>query len=122
MAKKNESSHSAEIITLYDKLIGTIPDLERRGATMPYTSLNGHMFSYISKEGHLALRLRSESIDPFLKKYKTNLQEAYGIIQKEYVVVPNTLFRDTKELKKYFKESYNHIASLKPKPTTKPKK
>src|SRR5579864_2631258 len=116
MAKKNESVHSAETIALYDKLIQTIPDLERKGATIPYTSLNGHMFSYLSKEGKLALRLPASSIEGFLKKYKTKLQEAYGIVQKEYVVVPDALFKNTTELKKYFAESYNHIALLKPKP------
>ena len=121
MAKKNESVHSAETIALYDKLIQTIPDLERKGATIPYTSLNGHMFSYLSKEGKLALRLPASSIEGFLKKYKTKLQEAYGIVQKEYVVVPDALFKNTTELKKYFAESYNHIALLKPKPTTRSK-
>jgi len=121
MAKKNESSHSAELIALYDKVIQTMPELERKGAAIPYTSLNGHMFSYLSKEGKLALRLPKESIDNFLKKYKTKLQEAYGIVQKEYVVVPDALLKNTKELKTYFAESYHHIASLKPKPTTKSK-
>ena len=121
MAKKNESIHSAETITLYDKLIATISDLERKGATMPYTSLNGHMFSYLSKEGLLALRLPKNIIEDFLKKYNTKLQEAYGIVQKEYVVVPESLFKNTKELKKYFAESYNYVKSLKPKATTKTK-
>ncbi len=121
MAKKNVSDHSAELIALYDKLIQTIPELVRKGAAIPYTSLNGHMFSYLSKEGKLALRLPIASIDDFLKKHKTKLQEAYGIVQKEYVVVPDSLFKNTKELKKYFSESYHHIASLKAKPTTKSK-
>ncbi|MFI5263157.1 MAG: hypothetical protein ACHQM6_01430 [Candidatus Kapaibacterium sp.] len=121
MAKKNASDHSPELIARYDKLVQTIPGLERKGAASPYTSLNGHMFSYVSKEGKLALRLPKESIDDFLKKHKTKLQEAYGIVQKEYVVVPDALFKNTKELKKYFAESYHHIAALKPKPTTKSK-
>jgi hypothetical protein len=73
MAKKNESAHSPELIALYDKLVQTIPELERKGAAIPYTSLNGHMFSYLSKEGKLALRLPKESIEDFLKKHKTKL-------------------------------------------------
>jgi hypothetical protein len=34
-----------DAIDLYDHLIATKPDLQPKGATMPYTSLNGHMFS-----------------------------------------------------------------------------
>jgi Glycosyl hydrolase family 53 len=33
-------------VSLYDKLVATHPDAVRKGATMPYTSLNGHMYSY----------------------------------------------------------------------------
>ena len=121
MDKSKESNHSPKVLALYDDVINTIPGLERKGATMPYTSINGHMFSYLSKEGLLALRLPKDSIEGFLKKYNTKLQEAYGIIQKEYVVVPDSLLKNTKEFKKYFAESYNHISSLKPKATTKAK-
>ena len=46
-------------LELYEKLIATNPSVKRKGATVPYTSLNGHMFSYLSKEGKLALRLPS---------------------------------------------------------------
>ena len=38
-------------IDLYDQLIATHADIERKGATNPYTSLNGHMFSHLSKDG-----------------------------------------------------------------------
>lgn len=108
-----------EVLALYDKLVATIHGAERKGDTMPYTSINGHMFSYISKEGNFVLRLPNEEIDAFIKKYKTHLNEAYGIIQKEYVVVPSKLFRNTKELQPYFEMSYEYVSSLKPKPTKK---
>ena len=44
-------------LALYEKLVATNPKVERKGATVPYTSVNGHMFSYLSKEAKLALRL-----------------------------------------------------------------
>lgn len=69
---------------------------------MPYTSLNGHMFSFLTKEGRLALRLPTEERVAFLKKYKTNLCEQHGTVMKEYVEVPDTPFRKTKELKRFF--------------------
>jgi hypothetical protein len=117
MASKKESTIPANIIALYDKLIGTIDGLERKGATVPYTSLNGHMTSYLAKDGSLALRLPKSMIEEFITKYNTKLCEAYGIVQKEYVVVPDALLKNTKELKKYFAASYTYVASMKPKAT-----
>ncbi len=119
MAKKTESTIPAATIAFYDKVIGTMKDVERKGATVPYTSLNGHMFSYLTKEGSLALRLPKDAIEGFLTKYKTSLCEAYGVVQKEYVMVPENLLKNTAELKKHFAVSYNYVASLKPKPTKK---
>jgi hypothetical protein len=58
---------------LHEKLVATNPNVERKGATMPYTSANGHMFSLLTREGWLALRLPSEAREVFLKKYKTKL-------------------------------------------------
>jgi hypothetical protein len=118
-AKKEKSNHPKELLDLYDKLIATNPKVERKGATMPYTSLNGHMFSFIAKDGTFGLRLTDEARESFLKKYKTKLCEAYGIVLKEYVLVPDKLFKNTKELKPYFDMSFKYVASLKPKPATK---
>jgi hypothetical protein len=102
-------------LELYEKLVATNPKVERKGATVPYTSLNGHMFSYLSKQGKLALRLPAPEREAFLKKYKTKLCEAYGVVQPEYVEVPDALLAKTAELKKYFDASYAYVGSLKPK-------
>lgn len=109
-------------LELYEKLVATNPAVERKGATMPYTSLNGHMFSFLTKAGTLALRLPSEERDAFLKKFKTKLCEQHGRVLEEYVEVPDALLKKTQELKKYFDLSYSYVASLKPKPTKKPSK
>jgi hypothetical protein len=121
MAKPAAKSVPAEKLELYEKLVATNPRVERKGATVPYTSLNGHMFSYLSKEGKLALRLPPGDREAFLKKYRTKLCGAYGVVQKEYVEVPGSLLAATGELKKYFDSSYAYVASLKPKPTAKKK-
>ncbi|HEX3148152.1 MAG TPA: hypothetical protein VHR66_08705 [Gemmataceae bacterium] len=120
MSDTTASDYAANL-KLYDKLVATNPLVERKGATMPYTSLNGHMFSYLCKTGELALRLPAGEREEFLAKYKTKLCEAYGIVQKEYVVVPAALLKKTKELQKYFAVSYAYVGSLKPKPTKKEK-
>ena len=120
MSKKPErSSVPPDKLALYDALIATITDLERKGAANPYTSWNGHMFSILSPEGELGLRLPKDVREDFLTRYNANLREAYGIIQKEYVVVPDELFKDTEQLKPFFRSSYDYVQSMKPKPTKK---
>lgn len=97
----------------------TNPRIERKGAANPYTSLGGHMFTYLNSSGALALRLPAAERVKFLKKYKTTLFEAYGAVMKEYVAVPDSLLKNTKELQNYFALSYQYVGSLKPKPTKK---
>lgn len=118
---KPKAAAPAEKVQLYEKLVSTVPGVELKGATMPYTSVNGNMFSYLSKAGKLALRLPESSRESFLKKYKTKLFENYGIVQKEYVEVPDALLAKTSELKPYFAESFGYALKLKAKPTTKKK-
>ena len=77
------------------------------------------MFSYLHASGAVALRLPAGEREKFLAKYKTKLFEAYGIVQKEYVTVPDALLAKTKELKPYFEMSYEYAKSLKPKPSKK---
>jgi TfoX/Sxy family transcriptional regulator of competence genes len=108
----------AENLAWYEKLVATNPKVARKGATMPYTSLNGHMFSLLTKEGWLALRLPSDVREAFLKKYKTKLCVQYGTVMKEYVEVPDALLKKTHELRKFFDLSYAYVGSLKPKATT----
>lgn len=106
-------------IDLYEKLIPGIRGIERKGATMPYTSLNGNMFSFLDKHGSCGMRLPEKEREDFLKKYKTSLFETHGTVLKEYVTVPENLLKNTKELKKWFAKSYTYVQTLKPKPTKK---
>ena len=57
MAKPAAATAPSDKLELYEKLVATNPSVKRQGATVPYTALNGHMFSYLSKEGKLELRL-----------------------------------------------------------------
>ena len=109
-------------IALYDRLVATNPEVERKGDTMPYTSLNGNMFSVVTKEGAVTLRLPEPARSAFLKKYKTTLSVQYGMVMKEYVVVPDALLSKTKDLKPHFDASYAYAQTLKPKATTRKKK
>jgi TfoX/Sxy family transcriptional regulator of competence genes len=113
----------ADKLALYDKLIATHPEIERKGAANPYTSLNGHMFSLLlGPKGVMALRLPEDERAKFLKKYNATLYEAYGAVMREYVTVPDALLKNTKTLEKYLAKSYAYVKTLKPKPTTKKKR
>ena len=119
--KKEEKTIPSDKLALYDKLIQTHPDLERKGVKLPYTSFNGHMFTFFSEAGVLAIRLPKEEREAFLKKYATSLMESHGATMKEYVAVPENLLKNTKELKKYLDLSYEYVKTLKPKPQKKSK-
>lgn len=118
---KLASEVPADKLALYEKVVATLPGVARKGDTVPYTSVNGHMFSYLSKSGTLALRLPEEVRVAFLKKFRTTLMRQYGIVQKEYVEVPDALLKKTSALKPFFKASFEYVSSLKPKPTRKKK-
>jgi hypothetical protein len=106
---------SQETLDYYNSLIASNSKIERKGLNVPYTSVNGHMFSYLEKDGSLGLRLPKDLLEEFLKKYKTTLFTSYGIIKKEYALVPGRLLKNTKELKPYFDASFKYVLSLKPK-------
>jgi len=112
---KPKSAIPQEKIDLYNKLVATNPKIQRKGDTVPYTSHNGRMFSYLEKDGSLGLRLPPDELEKFLKKYKTTLFRSYGIIKKDYALVPETLQKNIKELKPYFDISFEYVKTLKPK-------
>jgi len=108
-------------LAAYERAVATLPGVERKGATVPYTSVNGHMFSYLSPTGALALRLAPADREAFIERFRTDLHEAYGVVQKGYVTVPDEVLDDTATLAPYLAASYAYVSALKPKPTTRPK-
>jgi len=111
----------AEKVVLYEKLVATNPRVQRKGAAMPYTSLNGNMFSLLNKDGVLLLRLSDDDREAFVAKFKTKPVVMYGTLMTEYVAVPDELLEKTAQLKKYFDASFEYVSSLRAKPTTKSK-
>jgi hypothetical protein len=118
---KAQSPIPADVLAAYAALVATLPQVERKGAAMPYTSINGHMFSFLGEEGRLALRLPSDERAAFLKKHKAKLCEQHGRVLEEYVEVPGALLKKTATMKPYFDSSYKYVAALKPKSTTRKK-
>jgi hypothetical protein len=118
--QKAEYVGPAESLSLYEALVAGNPDAERKGVTTPYTSRNGHMFSFLDPEGMMALRLPAAARDEFFARYTSALVEQHGRVMKEYVAVSKDLLRETAELQPWFDQSYEWIGTLKPKPTARP--
>ncbi|MFT5822202.1 MAG: hypothetical protein ACI8ZM_003458 [Crocinitomix sp.] len=106
---------------LYDQLIANNPAIERKGKMTPYTSINGHMFSFLSKEGDMGLRLSADDRATFMEMYNTQLMEQHGRVMKEYVHIPKVLFAKSDELIEYLQKSFDYVSQLKPKPSKKKK-
>lgn len=113
---------SEEQKAAYDRLVATHPEVERKGKNLLYTSVNGHMFTVFSTNAKLGIRLPKTEREGFLVEFNTTILESYGYNMPEYVTVPDDLLEDTERLKPYLRMSYEYVTSLKPKPTTKPKK
>lgn len=119
MGTSKKNTNPNDQVALYDQLIATIPEIKRKGAANPYTSLNGNMFTLLHQSRSLAIRLPTDKRAEFLKKHKTTLFKAYGATMEEYVAVPDGLLSNTKELQKYLASSYEYVKTLKAKPTKK---
>ena len=90
-----------------------------KGAKNPYTSRNGHMFSFLDIDGSMALRLSDELREEFLAAYDGGPVIQYGSVMQGYVSIPDELLRNTDELTAWFTKSHDWIGALEPKPTKK---
>ncbi len=106
----------------YEALVARFETVKRKGAANPYTSLNGHMFSFLDRDGTLALRLSDEDRDEFMGLYESGPSIQYGKTMRGYATVPPELLADTDELTPWFQRSHDYIATLEPRPTTSKKK
>ncbi len=90
-----------------------------KGAKNPYTSRNGHMFSFLDAGGVMALRLSDELTEEFLSMYESGPVIQYGSVMRGYVAIPDDLLSDTEELTAWFAKAHAWIGTLEPKPTKK---
>ena len=108
-------------VDLYDKYIASHPDIVRKGAANPYTSVNGHMFSCLSRDGDVAVRVSNEDRAEFLEKHPDAVFITYNTVMKEYILLPYDIFKDEKAFMFWLNRSFEHVRSFKPKPTTRKK-
>ena len=90
---------SPAILDPYQELVADAPGISVKGASMPYTSLNGNMFSFVTKEGKLALRLLEGNRQEFEAEFHTRPVIQNGALMKEYVEVSDALQNNMEVLK-----------------------
>ena len=106
----------------YTAAVKATPGAELKGASMPYTSVNGNMNSLLDKKGICALRLGKADRDAFNQEFATTFyHHETGAVMQEYVAVPPSLLGDLKTVGGWFKKSFAYAKTLKPKATTKKK-
>lgn len=92
---------------------------EVKGAKNPYTSRNGHMFSFLDPTGLLALRLSDDDLADFRDRFDSGPVEQYGKTMQGYSSVPQDLVDDQAALIEWYDRAWNWIGTLEPKPTKK---
>ncbi len=114
----------ADRLVAYEAAVAEASDddgvpLSRKGAKNPYTSRNGHMYSFLTPEGQLAVRLPKDRLEQFLAEHGTERPVSYGAVMKEYALVPDGLLEDAAAAGALIQESHDWIGTLPPKPTKK---
>lgn len=114
MAKSSKIFEAKKELELYDKAVDLVDGLQRLGKTMPYTASNTHMFSILTKDGRLGIRLPKErqlefNIDKEVKVFKN-----YGATMKDYVEIPSQMLENSKMIANLLQEAWNYVNDLPP--------
>lgn len=110
----------SEALEAYRSVVeGSRSGAEVKGAKNPYTSRNGHMFSFLDPTGTMALRLSDELMAEFRSSYESGDVVQYGATMRGYSSVPAELLADVGTLATWFDRSFDWIGTLPPKPTKK---
>jgi len=90
---KAAASAPADRVALYERLVATNPQVERKGATMPYTSLNGNMFSFLMKSGRVGLRLPEAERERSSKSTRRNSSSSTASFRRSTSKCPTHSWR-----------------------------
>jgi hypothetical protein len=104
-----------EILELYDQIINECLRFKRKGKSVPNTSANGHMFSFINKDGELGMRFSKPVQEAYFNKYQTTFLKSHGAVMKGYILITEAMLNDKMTLVKLLNESYDYVMSLEPK-------
>ena len=118
MSKKPASAAPLRETELYAAAVAATAGAELKGATMPYTSINGNMYSFLDKKGVMAIRLGTKDFDDFLAAFATKpYVHETGTVLREYVTAPASLLGQPKKAAAWLTKSLAYARTLKPKPS-----
>ncbi|MEM1246182.1 MAG: hypothetical protein AAGK22_07405 [Acidobacteriota bacterium] len=110
---KKQDQVPEERLELYRRAIATRQELELKGGLkLPHTSSNGTMFSSLTKDGRLGLRLSEEDREAFSKEYDAVQFKNYGANIKEHLEVPEELFQQPEELGRWLIRALEYVNTL----------
>lgn len=104
-----------ERLAIYDAIVEQCPRFIRKGKTSPYTSANGHMFSFLNKNAELGFRYSKEVQEQYFEKYKTTHFTSHNSVMKGYILITEEMLQNTEELVELLNQSYDYVMSLDPK-------
>ena len=106
-------------LAFYKKAVEAHPQIVIKGKKSAYTAVNGHMFSFLSPDPIMAIRLSKEGQAAFIENHDSGPVIQYNSVMRDYVSVPDDVLKNTQIMADYIKESFDYVSSLKPKPTKK---
>ena len=104
-----------EIPDPYAAAIEATDGVNLKGKANPYTSMNGHMFSFLSKEGDVCFRYAEPRRKELADEFGVAEVRAHGAVMRGYVAMPDHVLADPIRLKALFAESLAYVQTLKPK-------
>ena len=108
-----------KVLAAFDTMISGVAGVERKGAAMPYVSINGNMYGMVSKADVIDLRLGKDEMAAFVAEHGPSpFDGTPGFVSKDDVAIPHEMLANAASLKKWFKLSHAHAIALKPKKTT----
>lgn len=99
----------------YDAIVKLCTGIERKGKSVPYTSANGHMFSFLNKDGELGMRFSKAVQEKYFTQFNTGPLTSHGSIMKGYILITEVMFADMDLLANLLKESHKYVMGLDPK-------
>ena len=111
----------AEIRDVYDQLINSFTEVELKGKTMHYTSMNGNMFSFVSKDGEMGFRMTEEDKSHYIINAGAREMLQHNRVMNGYIQVTETMISNPEKLNEIFVKSIAFAKTLKPKTTKKRK-
>jgi TfoX/Sxy family transcriptional regulator of competence genes len=104
------------LVALFGKLLDGLPGTElRQMFGCPVAFVSGNMLSGLHQSS-MMLRLSDTDRAAFQQRYRARLFEPIpGRAMREYVVLPDSLLEDPRELKRWVARGHAYVASLPPK-------